>query len=166
MRAPASSPTRRPAAVDPVNDTRCTLGSVTIASPVSAPPTTTWSTPSGSPASRNSATNMAPPHTGVWGSGLRTTALPSASAGATTRIPRTLGEFQGVIAPITPAGTRRTMESRPGATDGTSEPYGCEGIVAALSSSWIAKFCSWCILPWTAPVSRCVQVPSSSRWAS
>ena len=34
---------------------------------------------------------------------------------------------------------------------------------------WISamvKFCSWCILPWTAPVSRWVQVPSSSRCAS
>ena len=55
-----------------MNETRLTLGSVTIASPVSAPPITTWSRPSGRPASRNTASNIAPPQTGVCGSGLRT----------------------------------------------------------------------------------------------
>ena len=74
-------------AVDPVNDTRFTFGSVTIASPTSASPITTCSRPSGSPASLKTAAKIAPPQTGVWGSGLRTTALPSASAGATTRMP-------------------------------------------------------------------------------
>ena len=121
-RSPASAPTRRPAAVEPVNDTRSTLGSVTIASPTSAPPRTTCSRPSGRPASRKTASNIAPPQTGVCGSGLRITALPTASAGATTRMPSTDGEFQGVIAPITPAGTRRSIDSRPGTTLGTSWP--------------------------------------------
>ena len=92
--------------------------------------------------------------------------MPSASAGATTRIPSTLGEFHGVIAPMTPTGTRRTIDSRPGVADGISEPYGCDGIVAALRISCTVKFCSWCILPWTAPVSRCVHDPNSSRCAS
>ena len=114
-----------------VNDTIDTFGSVTSASPTSAPPTTIWSTPSGSPASRKTASNIAPPMIGVCGSGLRTTALPRASAGATTRIPSTLGEFHGVIVPITPTGIRRTIDSRPGTTVGTSEPYGCHGSVAA-----------------------------------
>ena len=67
---------------------------------------------------------LAPPQTGVCGSGLRTTALPRARAGATTRIPSTLGEFHGVMAPTTPTGTRRTIERRPGDTVGTSDPYG------------------------------------------
>ena len=101
-RAPASSPTRRPATVDPVKEISETFGSVTSASPTSAPPTTIWSSPSGSPASRKTASNIAPPMTGVCGSGFMTTALPSASAGATTRIPSTLGEFHGVMAPTTP----------------------------------------------------------------
>ena len=118
-----------------MNDTIDTFGSVTSASPTSAPPTTIWSTPSGSPASRKTASNMAPPMIGVCGSGLRTTALPRASAGATTRIPSTLGEFHGVIVPITPTGIRRTIDSRPGTTVGTSEPYGCHGSVAALRIS-------------------------------
>ena len=112
-----------------------TFGSVTIASPTSAPPTTTWRTPSGRPASRKTAANIAPPQTGVCGSGFRITALPTASAGATTRIPSTLGEFHGVIAPMTPTGTRRSIDSRPGTTLGTSWPYGWNGIVAAALSS-------------------------------
>jgi len=70
------------------------------------------------------------------------TALPSASAGPTTRIPSTLGEFHGVIAPTTPTGTRRTIDIRSGCADGISEPSGCDGSVAALSSSWTVKFCS------------------------
>ena len=163
---PASCPTRRPTGVEPVNDTTWMFGSVTRASPTSAPPTTTWSTPSGSPASRKTASNIAPPMTGVCGSGLSTTALPRASAGPTTRMPSTLGEFHGVIAPITPAGTRRTIDSLPATADGTSEPYACDGRVAALRISWYAKLDSWCILLCEAPVSRCVQVPNSSRLAS
>ena len=119
-----------------MNDTTETFGSVTSASPTSAPPTTTWSRPSGRPASRKTAANIAPPTTGVCGSGLRTTALPSASAGATTRMPSTDGEFHGVIAPMTPAGTRRTIDSRPLTADGISEPYGWDGSVAALRISW------------------------------
>ena len=149
-----------------MNETAWTLGSVTMASPTSAPPMTTWRTPSGSPASRNTASITAPPQTGVWGSGLRMTALPNASAGPTTRIASTVGEFQGVMVPMTPIGTRRVIDSRPGITDGTSCPYGCDGSVAALCSSWTAKFCSWCIFPWIAPVSRWVHVPNSGRWAS
>ena len=76
------------------------------------------------------------PRPGVCGSGFRTTALPSARAGATTRIPSTVGKFHGVIAPTTPTGTRRTIERRPRCAVGMSEPYGWEGIVAAFSTSW------------------------------
>ena len=69
-------------AVDPVNETLRTRGSVTRASPSTPPgPVTTDSTPSGSPASvkhraRASAVS------GVVLAGLSTTALPAASAGA------------------------------------------------------------------------------------
>ena len=143
---PASAPTRRPTSVEPVNETASTFGSVTSASPASASPMTTWSRPSGRPASLNIAANIAPPQTGVCGSGFSTTALPSASAGATTRMPSTLGEFHGVIAATTPTGTRRTIERRPLFAVGTSYPYGCHGIVDAASSSLTVKFCSWCIL--------------------
>ena len=71
-----------------------------------------------------------------------------------------------MITPMTPTGTRRSIERRPGTTLGTSWPYGWNGIVAAAWSSPTAKFCSWCIFPWTAPVSRWVQLPNSGRCAS
>ncbi len=119
---PARAPTRRPTSVEPVNDSTRVLGSVTSASPTSASPMTTSSRPSGSPASAKTAAKTAAPQTGVCGSGLRTTALPNASAGATTRMPSTLGEFHGVIAPMTPTGTRRLIDRRPGWADGRSDP--------------------------------------------
>ena len=62
--------------------------------------------------------------------------MPNARAGATTRMPSTVGEFQGVMAPTTPTGTRRTIDSRPFWAVGISEPYGWDGNVAALRISW------------------------------
>jgi hypothetical protein len=49
--SPQAAPTLRPAAVEPVNDTKLTSGAVQIAAPASRPPGSTCSTPSGSPAS-------------------------------------------------------------------------------------------------------------------
>ena len=46
------------------------------------------------------------------GSGLSTTALPRASAGATERIDRISGKLNGAITPTTPAGRRRARLSR------------------------------------------------------
>jgi hypothetical protein len=43
---------------------------------------------------------------------LSTTALPSASAGATDRIDRISGTLNGEITPTTPTGTRRSIDSR------------------------------------------------------
>ena len=94
-----------------------TAGSTTSASPTSAPPGSTCSTPAGSPASSKIRANIAPPQIAVRGSGLRITALPSASAGATARIARIVGTLNGAITPTTPAGTRRAKRQprRPGA---------------------------------------------------
>ena len=47
----------------------------------------------------------APPLTAVRGSGLSSTALPSASAGATARIDRIVGTLNGAITPTTPTGS-------------------------------------------------------------
>jgi hypothetical protein len=71
-----------------------------------------------------------PPHTAVRGSGLRTTVLPSASAGATDRSARTSGALNGAMTATTPAGTRRTMLSR-GASLGSSSPCDRDGSAAA-----------------------------------
>ena len=43
---------------------------------------------------------------GVCGSGLRTTAQPAASAGASDMIAMKVGEFHGVITATTPSGSR------------------------------------------------------------
>ncbi len=73
---------RSPTAVEPVNDTLRTRGSATSASPISLPcPVTTESTGPGSPASRKQSAS-ASAVSGVSSAGLRTTALPAASAGA------------------------------------------------------------------------------------
>ena len=108
----ASSPTLRPAAVEPVKEMTRTRGSAISAWPVSAPPGSTCSRPSGRPASSNTRARLTPPHTAVRGSGLRITALPSASAGATERIERISGALNGAMTPTTPTGTRRARLRR------------------------------------------------------
>ena len=65
---------------------------------------------------------ITPPVTGVFGSHFSTTALPSASAGASERIASTIGKFHGVITPTTPIGTRRAVDVRPGVSDGSTMP--------------------------------------------
>ena len=92
-----------------MNEIIATSGSVISASPTAAPPGRTCKMPAGSPASSNARAKMSPPDTGVCGSGLRITALPVASAGATARIDRIMGKLNGEITPTTPCGTRRAM---------------------------------------------------------
>ena len=126
----AASPTLRPAALDPVNEITRTRGSATSAWPVSAPPGSTCSRPSGRPASSKIRASTTPPHTAVRGSGLSSTALPSASAGATERIDRIRGALNGAMTPTTPTGIRRARLSRC-CSDGMISPSGREGSVAA-----------------------------------
>ena len=73
---------------------------------------------------------VTPPVTAVRGSGLSTTALPSASAGATDRMPRMIGTLNGEITPTTPAGSRRAIDRR-GSSLGISSPYARLGSAAA-----------------------------------
>ena len=73
-------------------------------------------------------------------SGLSTTALPSASAGATERMLSTRGKFHGVMTPTTPRGIRRAMTVLPGMVEGSSSPKGCDGRAAA---SWSSPNVSW-----------------------
>ena len=83
MSRPATSPMRWPTAVEPVKLTMSTWGEATRASAASEPsPTTTLSTPGGSPASANTSPRrrMA---SGSCGAGLTTTVLPMARAGPT-----------------------------------------------------------------------------------
>ncbi len=98
---------------------------MTIASPTSAPPGRTLSRPDGRPASSKIRARATPPATAVRGSGLRTTALPRASAGATARIDRMSGKLNGEMTPTTPIGTRRVM-LRCGSSVGRSSPNDSE----------------------------------------
>lgn len=125
-----ASPTARPAPVEPVKEITGTCGSATRAAPVSAPPGRMCRRFSGRPASAKTAARASPPHTAVRGSGLRTTALPRARAGATDRIDRISGALNGEITPTTPTGTRRVYDSR-GASLGRTCPAGREARAAA-----------------------------------
>ncbi len=56
--------------------------------------------------SRAPGTGGAPSTTGVSSAGLRTTALPAASAAAAMPVRIARGKFQGAITPTTPSGSR------------------------------------------------------------
>lgn len=60
----------------------------------------------GSPASSNTLAIRVPPQTGVFWCGLRTTALPRASAGATDLSDSRKGKLKGLMTPTTPTGSR------------------------------------------------------------
>ena len=93
--------------------------------------------------------------------------LPSASAGATTRMPRMSGKFHGVIAPTTPIGTRSAMLTRVGLCDGRISPTAREVSAAASYSSLAAPPTSYAALPGIEPVSRTIRsVISSARSCS
>ncbi len=81
MDCEASAPTFRPTSVEPVKATLATSGCSTIRSPTVRPgPLTTFSTPSGRPASSASRSRRSAV-SGVSSAGFRTTVFPAASAG-------------------------------------------------------------------------------------
>ncbi len=161
----ASSPTRRPAAVDPVNEIIAMFGSSIIASPAAASPGSTCSRPAGNPADSNRRASMKPPVTGVLGSGFSTTALPRASAGATARLDRISGALNGEITPTTPCGTRRAKLMRL-APEGSIMPGGCVAIDAASSRMPITMCSSKSAFGGIEPVSRTIHGRSESACAS
>ena len=80
--------------------------------PTSAGPTTRpgatiiWRTVGGAPASSRTCSSICD-ETGTLSDGFQMTALPYASAGASFHAGMASGKFQGVIAAMTPTGTRR-----------------------------------------------------------
>src|SRR5204862_5616533 len=88
-------------------------------------PGSTQSQPSGRPASAITAANRTADN-GVWLAGFSTTAHPAASAGATLWPTRLSGKLNGLMAPITPIGTRRVKPTFPSpaldASIGTTSP--------------------------------------------
>ena len=92
--------------------------------------------------------------------------MPSASAGPTERAGSTTGKFHGQITPTTPTGTRRAMLVRPGVSEGSTWPSGCEISAAAISNWPIEALISLSALGGIAPPSRTSQRISSGRWRS
>ena len=101
----AATPIARPVSIPPVTEIFATSGWRTSASPTGPRPVTTFRTPGGRPTSVASrATSSIDVE--VTSDGFTTTVLPAASAGATAIIDRNAGEFQGMITPTTPRGSR------------------------------------------------------------
>lgn len=157
----AAAPTARPAGVEPVKEMTGTRGSSTRAAPTSAPAGSTDSTPAGRPACSKMRARATPPQTAVRGSGLRITALPRASAGATDRMARIRGKLNGAMTPTTPTGTRFDMLRR-GASLGRISPSACEGRAAPSKHSCAATCVSSWALGRREPDSRMIQRSISS----
>src|SRR5262249_28302608 len=102
---PASCMMVRPVAVDPVNDNMFTSQCIASAAPAVVPsPGTTFSTPSGTPASSASSASFNA-ELGASSEGFSTIVLPAASAGPNLNTALTVGKFQAVMAPTTPRGS-------------------------------------------------------------
>ena len=103
----AARATSIPARVEPVKETRSIPPWAAMAAPTTGPsPSTRLKAPAGTPAScRMSATMWA--EKGATSEGFSTTVQPAASAGASLAMSWFSGQFQGVIRPQTPTGSRR-----------------------------------------------------------
>jgi len=104
--SPARAAIWRPTGVDPVKAILSTPGCSTSSAPVSPSPVTTFSTPSGRPASSASSASRSAV-SGVCSAGLSTTVQPAASAGPSFQAAISSGKFQGMICPQTPTGSLR-----------------------------------------------------------
>src|SRR5688572_18127714 len=114
----AAAATFRPVGTDPVKLTAPTPGWTAMAAPGSAKPWTSWMSPSGTPASRQAATN-ASAQAGACSEGLRTIPLPARSAGKHFHDGMATGKFHGVIIPMTPTGARVVQHSFEPSSEGT-----------------------------------------------
>ena len=104
--APEAATISLPTSVDPVKATLSTSWWAASAAPAVSPnPVTTFTTPSGTPASAISSASRSAV-SGVCSAGLRTTQLPAASAGPSFHAAISSGKFHGMICPTTPTGSR------------------------------------------------------------
>ena len=100
----------RPVAVEPVNDTMSTRGSVASTDGhLVGRGETTLRTPGGRSVCSAASRPSSQASQGVSGAGLSTTVQPAASAGPTLARLIWVGTFHGVIAATTPTGSRRTV---------------------------------------------------------
>ncbi len=99
--------------MEPVKAILATSSCSTRRCPQTEPgPATTFTTPSGTPASSAIRSNSMAV-SGVSSAGFRTIVLPAASAGAIFHEAIVSGKFQGVIRPTTPSGSRKVMSTPP-----------------------------------------------------
>jgi len=97
-----------PARVEPVNEIMSMSGCSLMAAPTSGPrPLIRLNTPFGTPASWRISAKISA-EVGVNSEGFRIMVQPAASAGATLQVIWFKGQFQGVIMPTTPTGSRST----------------------------------------------------------
>ena len=103
-------PISLPTALLPVNVNLSISGLAVSARPVSGPPGTTESTPSGRPASAKISA-IANSDSGVSAAGFTTIVQPATSAGPSLLAARKNGTFHAVTAATTPIGSRSTIVS-------------------------------------------------------
>ena len=105
MRSAACAKSSEPTAVDPVKLNLRTLPDESIADTAgpAGSGTTTFTTPSGTPA-RRKISQMAMAVSGVLLAGFSTTVQPAASAGPIFRVAIAAGKFHGVASNATPTG--------------------------------------------------------------
>ncbi len=105
--------TSRPTSVEPVKATLATSGCSMRRVPMTEPlPDTTWSTPSGMPATRASSARRSAVR-GVISAGFTMMVFPVARAGPTFQEVMAIGKFHGTMAATTPSGSWKVMSTPP-----------------------------------------------------
>ena len=153
----------RPISVEPVNETASIPSCMPIALPTRDPgPVTTFSTPSGTPASlANSAIRTAVML--VSFAALTITLFPAASAGPAFHANINIGKFQGKTHPTTPTGSR-TTRARASSPEGVILSKSLSAASAYQARQWIVSFRSISAMSRTGlPLSRLSSTVSSKR---
>ncbi len=161
----------QPTSADPVKLIALMRSSVAIFAPTTEPgPQTTFTQPSGAPASTRISPSLIP-EIGVWPAGLRTTAFPAASAGPSLCATRLSGKLKGLIAPTIPYGTRIATPNLPSpaadASIGTVSPLSFRAStaekVSVRTQRWASRRAVLIGLPASAAIAS---ASSSSRSAA
>src|SRR5499426_1702766 len=150
--------------VEPTNDTAPIPGWLRIASTASLSPCTTFSTPSGSPASLKSSAIRSEAE-GTFSEGLRMNALPQAIATGNIQSGTITGKLKGVIPAHTPTGWRTVWQSTPVPTFSECSPFRRCGTPQANSTTSIPRctepIASGSVLPCSS-----VTIRASAFWFS
>ena len=151
-----------PVSTEPVNDMAFTSRDSSIVWPTTEPrPMTRLNTPLGIP-ERDTISARAQAEPGTRSAGLKTTALPKASAGAIFHAGMAMGKFHGQMSPTTPTASRVTSTSTPGRTEETATPSTRNVSCAKNLKIWAARVVSAMPLERGLPSSRDRSRPISS----